>query len=218
MFKRKMISSVAAILSIMVILAGCGTPAIDTFIDHVEKASAAETEIPALFEQLKKLEEKDQAQYANILEQGQNSNESVLSLIDSSTKALDERKQAMDKAKQQLDEAMKQLGDMTGTVKDIKDDALKQQAQDVLGAYNGRYEAFQQLYKSYDEWVKAEQAVYEQLKSSDTKLKDIQEVIAARNKAFKQAEQFKEQFNGYTEQFNMKKQALYTAAGVQQKG
>ncbi|MBR2569648.1 MAG: YkyA family protein [Paenibacillus sp.] len=217
MFMRKIISSTAVILTMLVVLTGCGTPAIDLFIDHVEKASAAETEVPALFEQLKQLEEKDQAHYANILEQGKDSNVNVQTLIDNSAKALEERKQAMDKVKQQLDEAMKQLGDQTSTVKDIKDDGLRQQAQDVLGAYSGRYEAFQQFYKSYDEWVKAEQSVYEQLKATDTKLKSIQESVAARNQAFKQAEQFKEQFNGFTEQFNVKKQALYAAAGVNQK-
>lgn len=211
---KKVIGTSVVVLSLTLALTGCGTPAEDKLFQAIEQASAAENQVPTAFEQLKQLEAKDQQQYDNILNKGERDSTNVQMLISNTEAILQERQQAIDLAKEQLDQAKSELGDLSGSMKKLKDDALKQKTEQIVTAYTKRYESFQSLHARYIELLKAEQSVYDTLKEQDTKLKAVQAAVAQRNQVLQQVEELKNQFNDYTKQFNDMKQDLYAAAGI----
>ncbi|MGZ9583948.1 YkyA family protein [Paenibacillus marinisediminis] len=212
---KKAVAAAVAVLSLSIVLTGCGTPAQEQLFLSFEKASAVETQVPADFEHLKQLEEKDQKQYETIINKGESDSANVQTLITNSIASLQERQQTLDSVKQQMDEGKTQFGELTGQIDKLKDDQLKQKAEQVVTAYTKRYDTFQTLHQRYSEWIKAEQAVYEELQAQETNLKSIQNAVASRNQAFLQVEELKQQFNDYTTQFNEEKKAFYQAAGIQ---
>ncbi|UHA74816.1 YkyA family protein [Paenibacillus sp. 481] len=202
------------LLVVAVVLTGCGTSATTKIFNAFEQAATAEAAVTTTMASLQSLEQHDEQQYSSIINEGVKSNQNVQTLIASATEGLAKRKLAMDEVKVQIDEARQKLGELDGTLSDLEDAKLKEQATAAYQAYVKRYDTFQTLHKHYGEMLEREQKLYEQLKSPDTKLKNINASVSERNASFRQVEQLKTEFNEYSTQFNTSKQTFYKAAGI----
>ncbi|WP_019423522.1 YkyA family protein [Paenibacillus sp. OSY-SE] len=211
----KKFTAIAALLSVVVGLTGCGAAPTTKIFEAFEKASSAEVNVTTALETLKTLEDKDEKQYINILDQGKQDNRNVQTLIDNTNKALEERKQAIEQVKVHLDDARSQMGELDKAIAKLKDEELKKQAEQAYTAYVKRYDTFKALHEKYGQWLEREQFIYDELKSQNTKLKSITTGISERNEVYRQVEELKTQFNDYTTQFNTLKSDFYKGAGLQ---
>jgi len=215
---KKLTAAVALASVLLIGLTGCGAAPTTQIFEGFEKASAAEADVAEAVKTLSTLEAKDSKQYNSILSQGKQDNRNVQTLIDNSSKSLEERTQAMDQLKSMLDDARKKMGELDGAISNLKEEGLKKQATEAYNAYVKRYETFTSMYEKYGKWIQQEQALYNELKQKDTKLKTITKAVSDRNEAYRQVEQLKIQFNEYTKSFNTKKSEFYKEAGMQVTG
>jgi predicted transcriptional regulator len=78
-----------------------------------------------------------------------------------------------------------------------------------------RHDAYQNLYKAYDEALTLDAELYEMLQKEDLTEEQLQKQVESINKTYKEVTQANKEFNKYTEQYNKKKKEFYEALGIE---
>ncbi|MEH7448924.1 YkyA family protein [Bacillus toyonensis] len=171
----------------------------------------------ALFDNVKtfeQLETAEQELYNQIIQEGKERNEAIMSQIVQAVSSIDAREHLLENEKDVLEKALKEIAAIHSDINKIEDKKLQAQAKQVEESYKKRYEAFQKINENYTKSLKIEKELYGKLKDNETKLKEIGEMVKTLNTLYEKIQKEKENFNQYTKSYNEGKLAFYKEAKI----
>ncbi|MEN1939209.1 YkyA family protein [Paenibacillus sp. 102] len=160
------------------------------------------------------LETKEQELYNQIIQEGKEHNEAIISQIEQAVSSINAREKLLEDEKDVLEKAQKEVTSVHSYINKIEDEKLQTQAKQVEESYKKRYEAFQKMNENYTKSLKIEKELYGKLKGKETKLKDIGEMVKTVNTLYEEIQKEKEKFNQYTKSYNEGKLAFYKEAKI----
>lgn len=197
------------------LLTGCfGEKPEENLYTAFETAATQEKSLVDEAKKFEELEKKSQELYSQILQEGKDHNEAVISKIEQATANVDDREKVLKNEKEMLEKAQKETQSVQGNIEKIEEKKLQKKAKAVEESYKNRYDAFQKMNENYTKAFATEKELYEKLKVKETKLKEIGEKVKTVNELNGEAQKSKEQFNNYTKEYNDNKLAFYKDAQI----
>ncbi|MFS0645096.1 YkyA family protein [Siminovitchia sp. 179-K 8D1 HS] len=211
MKKRKLAFVICASAFLM---ASCGSPE-NKIYKTIEETVAIEKDFENQQKPMTELEERENQIFREMMKLGMKQMDKITKLSDEALKNLEKREEYLEKEESAIAASNKEFEKVKETIPKLKDEKLMEKAKELEKLMTERYDAHAQLSKAYKEAIKEDRKLYEMMKNKDLKLEEVEQQIAAANKAQERVIEANKQFNQFTKKFNEEKSAFYKAAGIQ---
>jgi len=199
MMKRVKISVV--LLLSLAILGGCSDKAKDNAVALLNEHMVLEQKFSGYLKQMTQLEAKDQQTYDAILTQGKKDYLNAQSSISDALKTIEERKTVLVEAQKALLTASENMNSLEKEVKRIKSIEKSEQGHKLIDHYKARDEVFTNLYNQYMIGLELDDKLYQMLNDKSSNLKQINNQVAERNRAFTEVTKLMQDFNQKSQEF-----------------
>lgn len=195
-------------------LTGCGMAVEEEIFNHLEKAVSLEGVFEEQQQPLVELEMKEQELYEKIIKLGMSEFNEIKVLSQEALAIIDEREARIEKEKDSIHASRQEFLLIESKVRKLKEESVKQKAEELLNAMKRRYDTYDLLYSYYKEAIALDRTLYEMFQREDLTLQQLEEQIRKINEMYDNVVKTNEQFNKLTDTYNVKKKEFYEAAGL----
>ncbi|ONK23721.1 hypothetical protein BLX87_09150 [Bacillus sp. VT-16-64] len=195
------------------LLASCGSPEKKIY-KTLEETVSIEKDFESQQKPMAELEEKETEIFNEMMKLGMKQMDKVTELSDKALNNLKKREEYLKKEEKAIAASKKEFEKVKETIPSLEDEPLKEKANQLEQLMAERYDAHVKLSKAYKATIKEDRKLYEMMKNKDLKLEELEQQIAASNKAREQVIEANKEFNEYTKKFNEEKSAFYKEADL----
>lgn len=194
-------------------MVGCqGKSATYKIYEHLEEAVHLETGFAEQQEKIAALEQEEQEIYQEISDLEKL--EDIIALADQAIQNIEERYERVELEKESIHNAREEFEKIEPLINDIKDDDVKDKAEELYEVMKRRYDIYQDLYKSYVDSLDEEKSLYTSLKRENYSQEEYREQIQTINELYQEVIHVNDQFNENTKLYNSLKKEFYEAANM----
>lgn len=188
---------------------GCNrqTPA-EKIVNHLEQTIVLEQTFEEEQKKINELELKDQELYEEIITLDLEEFEKIVSLSTEAIEYLDERFDHLQIEKESIEASEKEFLKIEPLIKELTDEQ-KEYGEAMFAAMKSRFNAYDDVYESYELSIKQTKKLYESLQNKEIDEKDIVSLITKVNDSYELVFEANDLFNEKTEQYNDHKQKFY---------
>lgn len=197
----------------LLILTGC-TSAEDNIYEVMEATAKKEENFEKQQEPLAKLEAEEKAIFDEIMELGMKEFDQITELADQALANLDEREELLKIEKESIESSKSEFQKVAEEIGKIKDEELKEEADQLQSIMENRYATHDKLYDFYLQGLNEDRKIYELIKKEDLEMEELAEQIEKTNEVYEMIIQENNLFNEQTDQFNEAKLQFYNNAGI----
>ncbi|WP_245835724.1 YkyA family protein [Virgibacillus ndiopensis] len=216
MIPRKAIV-IMAFLSIVLLSACTGASTKDEIYDHLEKAVTLEDAFEKQQDSIVKLEKEEQQLYSQIIDLGMEEFDKIKELSKQAIESIEKRTDKINLEKDSIDASKDEFTEIKDLIADLEDKTVKKKANEMYDVMMKRYDAYDNLNKSYIDSLKLEKELYTMLQDKDMKQEKLTEHISKINESYQKVLNANEKFNAYTTDYNALKKEFYDLAGIEVK-
>lgn len=196
---------IVSFVSAAALLTGCSGTAQEQAAAIFEKTAEAEASFVDQQQPLKKLEEKEQEIYQEIMNKGQKDEKQWKVLKEKAEKNLKEREEKLSAEREAMEKAADEFAEMKELKSDIQDEKAKEKLDELVKTANQRYKEHEKVSKLYEEVLQLNKELYGMLENKETKLAEAEEHIAKINEKNEKLQAANKRFNELTDTFNNQK-------------
>ncbi|WP_188205653.1 YkyA family protein [Alkalibacillus aidingensis] len=203
-------------LTIMM-LAACTDPhnqAAESMYEHLEASVELESEFHEAQSELVELEQQENDLYLEMIEVNMDELDEIEETADQALSIVEERRQLMEVEMDSIDAAKEEFDEIEGYLDDLNESA-GEVANDMISTKEDRYQAFVELYESYQTSLDRDEELYNMLKDEDLEKETLDEQVELVNESYDEISAAQETFNEYTNEFNDLKRQFYEAAELE---
>ncbi|WP_227935655.1 YkyA family protein [Alkalihalobacillus deserti] len=201
-------------LFVIGMLAGCGEQSIDTIYQHLEAAVVFEEPFEQQQEPLQKAELKENKIFEEIIALGLSDLDEVVRLADEAIVSIEAREAMVAKEKSSLEKSFVEFKKVEAEIENITEEKLVEMIQPLVDSMQARYKSYNNLHDIYIKTTAEDRVLFEMLKTEELELEDLQTQIDKVNELYVEVENYKENFNHSTDQYNQLKRDFYDVAGL----
>lgn len=191
------------LLLFLILITGCSMKTTEEKVNqHLDQAASFESGIEAEQNEMMELERIEQSIYSQMLELKPDEEELAESLFKKATRAIDTREAKLDDERDSINESQEEFNQLRELVKYIDDEEAKPIAEQMIKVMDRRYEAHDNLYKTYKHSLELERELYQMLEQEEQPQAEIKEQIKTINKSYQNILDYNEQFNKHTSTYN----------------
>lgn len=204
-------------LIVLMLLTGCSTfqATNEKIYDKLEKVVTVEKDFKEQQEPLVTLEKNEQTIYSQIVSLDLENMDEINKLADEALVSLKKRKELIEKEKASINKSEKNFKTVQTNIEDIKDQVLKEKADELYQTMMARYDAYEKLYKNYIKGLENDEKLYKLFKSEDLNIDNLEKQIQTINDIYKEVLNNNKEFNTLTEKYNKQKIDFYKQAGME---
>jgi len=180
---------------------------------HLNQAASFENGIQAEQNEMMELERIEQNIYSQMLELNPDDEEQAESLSKEATKAIDTREAKLDDERDNINESQEEFNQLRELVNYIDDEEAKPIAEQMVSVMDKRYEAHENLYRTYKHSLELERELYRMLKQEEQPQEEIKQQIKMINESYQNILEYNEQFNEHTSTYNRLKNKFQKLEG-----
>lgn len=196
------------------LLASCGNSEKKIY-KTLEETVSIEKDFESQQKPMAELEEKENEIFNEMMKLGMKQMDKITKLSDKALNNLKKREEYLKKEEEAIAASKKEFEKVKETIPSLEDEPLKEKANQLEQLMTERYDAHAKLSKAYKATIKEDRKLYEMMKDKDLKLEELEQQIAASNKAREQVIEANKQFNEYTKKFNEEKSSFYKEADLE---
>ncbi|KGX88788.1 YkyA family protein [Pontibacillus litoralis] len=203
--------------SVIFVLSGCigGPSAAEKMYNHLEEAVTLEAAFEDQQKSMVELEKKEKKIYDEIMELGLEDLEKIKNKSDEAISFIEQREDKLKVEKESIDAAKEEFDNVKSLVEDLENETSKEKANQMIEAFQNRYDAYQQLNEKYKASLKLDQELYEMLQKEDVEKDALEKQIEQVNKSYEKVMKANKDFNQYTKEYNDLKKQFYEAASLE---
>ncbi|MFS0861317.1 YkyA family protein [Fredinandcohnia sp. 179-A 10B2 NHS] len=215
--KNKLMKFYILIVTISFLLVGCmGGPSPEEQIyETLEKVVSLEKNFEEQQAPLIELEKQERSLYDEILALGMKEFEKIVTLSDEALAIVDQREERLNSENESIKSSKEEFQKVEQHIEEIKDEKVKEEANELVSIMNQRYESYGDLYSNYNEAIKLDRQLYEMFKNEKLTLEELEAQITSINETYEKVVAANDTFNSLTEQYNKAKVGFYESAGLE---
>ncbi|PKG22175.1 YkyA family protein [Niallia nealsonii] len=215
--KKQKLLLIVAMLIVLMFLAGCSTfqSTNEKIYNKLEKVVTLEKDFKEQQEPLVTLEKNEQKIYSQIVSLDLESMDGINELADEALASLKKRKELMKKEEASIKKSEETFKTVQTNIEDIKDEELKEKADELYQTMMARYDAHEKLYSNYLKGLKNDEKLYKLFKAENLNIDDLEKQIQTINDIYKEVLDNNKEFNELTEKYNKEKIHFYKQAGME---
>jgi hypothetical protein len=200
----------------LLIIAGCnnGPTPEEEIYTVLEEVVKLEDTFKEQQNPLVELEQKEKELYDEIISLSMKEFDKIVTLSTEAQTVVEERKERIDSEYESIKESKAKFDTVIQAVEKLENEALKQDAMNLIDIMNNRYTSYDDLYESYNEAVLYDKELYELFQDEELDIEDLQAQIDMINNSYDKVIAANEKFNEYTENYNQAKINFYENAGL----
>lgn len=196
------------------LLSGCGMSAEEEIFSHLENAVGLEADFEKQQQPLVELEKREQTIYEKIIKLGMSEFEQIQRLSKEAIEVVNERETRIEKEKESIESSKEEFLLTESRVAKLKDEKVKNNAEDLLKVMNLRYDSYDKLYKNYKSAIALDRELYEMFQKEELTLEQLEVQVKKINEMYDNVVKENEKFNELTDTYNKKKKEFYLAADL----
>ena len=197
----------------IILLSGCLGPSPEENIyQTLEEVASLEDTFKEQQEPLLELEKKESVLYNKIMDLGMTEFDQVVILSKEAITVVEERESKIKAENDSIMSSKKKFEEITDDIANIKDEALRESANQLKKTMEDRYKSYETLFKSYETSLTLDKELYTMLQKEDLTIEELDAQISKINAAYKSVMKQNEEFNKFTEQYNEQKMTFYEQA------
>ncbi|MGE8206743.1 YkyA family protein [Heyndrickxia sp. NPDC080065] len=208
------VKSVIICIFLILILAGCQTTPEEKIYHILEQTVAKEKEFDEQQKPLMDLEASEKELFDKIIDLGMKEMDKVTELSNSALKNLEQRREKMMIEQDSILSSKKEFSKIEDTIKEIKTEKIKIEAEQLYQLMEKRYDTHDRLYKAYIRGIDENVKLYQLLKKDELPIEDLENQIDVTNKAYSEVLKMNKLFNECTKEFNDSKLKFYKDANI----
>lgn len=201
-------------LGMVFLLAGCGNSPETQIYNHLEEAVKLEEGFQEQQDEITKLEQEEQELYKQIIELGIEELDQIKDFAEKALVSIETRSEKINLEKESLDASRSEFELSKEFIEEIKDEDVKQKALTMYETMINRFEAYNNLNKTYNESLDLEEQLYKMLQREDLEQEDLQEHIEKVNLKYQEVIDANSVFNDFTSEYNELKKDFYEVAEI----
>lgn len=215
--KNKLVKVYIIMVTISFLLVGCmGGPSPEEQIyETLEKVVSLEKNFEEQQAPLIELEKQERSLYDEILALGMKEFEKIVTLSDEALVIVNQREERLNSEYDSIKSSKEEFQNVEQYIEEIKDEKVKEEANELVSIMNQRYESYDELYTTYNEAIKLDRELYEMFKNEELTLEELEAQINSINETYEKVVAANDSFNSLTEQYNKAKVTFYKNAGLE---
>lgn len=199
-------------IMLIFLLTACGNNPAEDVYQHLEAAVELEQPFEEQQQPLQNAEMRENELFEEIIAIGTSEIEKIQSLADEALNSIDSRKQMLDIEKESIEASYQEFIKIKEYKEQFEKEEVLSSLEELQAAMEERYQQYQLLYDSYNEAANRDQELFNQLKSEDLIMEELQTQVQSVNEQYEVVEEHKEAFNTATDSYNENKRNFYEAA------
>ncbi|MGM0844432.1 MAG: YkyA family protein [Bacillota bacterium] len=213
MYKLRIVLAAAGAALLLTGCMGGSTPqemVYTTLEDTVKK----EEKLKETQEPLTKLEEEEQALFEQAISLGMKEIDEIREIADQALQNISERETLIQEEADAMKEAEETFQAAESSIAEIEDENLKEEAEELSGLMNDRFNAHSAMTESYLQSLSSDRELYELLKKEDLTMEELQAQIEKVNSNYETTMEHNQTYNQLTEEVNGSKVSFYENAEI----
>ncbi|MFS0823775.1 YkyA family protein [Bacillus sp. 1P02SD] len=215
--KNKTFKLSFVLLCMIFLLMGCvnGPSPEEQIYEALEKVVTVEKDFEEQQEPLVELEKREKELYDEILTLGMKEFDQIVTLSKEALGIVSERETRINNEHESIKASKKEFQKVDSFISEIKEESVKEEADDLVSVMNQRYESYEELYSSYTEAIGYDKKLYEMFQNEELTLDELEQQINLINETYEKVVAANEAFNKLTDQYNNTKVSFYKNAGLE---
>ncbi|WP_449539858.1 YkyA family protein [Ferdinandcohnia sp. Marseille-Q9671] len=215
--KKNMYKAVFLLISVSLLLVGCmGGPSPEEQIyETLEKVVAVEKDFAEQQDPLLELEKKEKEIYDEILTLGMKEFDQIVTLSNEALTIVSDRETRIKNEYESIKASKKEFNKIEDFISEIKEDKVKEEANQLVTVMTKRYESYEDLYSTYNEAIEHDRKLYEMFQNKELTFDELETQINLINDTYEKVVSANETFNNLTDQYNKSKVSFYENAGLE---
>jgi Putative cell-wall binding lipoprotein len=199
------------------LLMGClgGPTPEEQIYETLEKVVKVEKDFEEQQNPLVELEKKEKELYDEILTLGMKEFDQIVSLSNDALAVVGDRETRINNEQKSIEASKKEFQKVDALISEIKEDSVKEEANELVSLMNERYESYEDLYTVYKEAIEHDKKLYEMFQNEELTLDELEQQITLINETYEKVVAANETFNNLTDQYNKAKVTFYQNAGLE---
>lgn len=199
------------------LLMGClgGPTPEEQIYETLEKVVTVEKDFEEQQNPLVELEKKEKELYDEILTLGMKEFDQIVSLSNDALAIVGDRETRINNEQKSIEASKKEFQKVDALISEIKEDSVKEEANELVSLMNERYESYEDLYTVYKEAIEHDKKLYEMFQNEELTLDELEQQITLINETYEKVVAANETFNKLTDQYNKAKVTFYQNAGLE---
>jgi hypothetical protein len=199
------------------LLMGClgGPTPEEQIYETLEKVVKVEKDFEEQQNPLVELEKKEKELYDEILTLGMKEFDQIVSLSNDALAVVGDRETRINNEQKSIEASKKEFQKVDALISEIKEDSVKEEANELVSLMNERYESYEDLYTVYKEAIEHDKKLYEMFQNEELTLDELEQQITLINETYEKVVAANETFNKLTDQYNKAKVTFYQNAGLE---
>lgn len=199
------------------LLMGClgGPTPEEQIYETLEKVVTVEKDFEEQQNPLVELEKKEKELYDEILTLGMKEFDQIVSLSNDALAIVGDRETRINNEQKSIEASKKEFQKVDALISEIKEDSVKEEANELVSLMNERYESYEDLYTVYKEAIEHDKKLYEMFQNEELTLDELEQQINLINETYEKVVAANETFNKLTDQYNKAKVTFYQNAGLE---
>lgn len=199
------------------LLMGClgGPTPEEQIYETLEKVVTVEKDFEEQQNPLVELEKKEKELYDEILKLGMKEFDQIVSLSNDALAIVGDRETRINNEQKSIEASKKEFQKVDALISEIKEDSVKEEANELVSLMNERYESYEDLYTVYKEAIEHDKKLYEMFQNEELTLDELEQQITLINETYEKVVAANETFNKLTDQYNKAKVTFYQNAGLE---
>ena len=199
------------------LLMGCmgGPTPEEQIYETLEKVVAVEKDFEEQQNPLVELEKKEKELYDEILTLGMKEFDQIVSLSKDALAIVGDRETRINNEQKSIEASKKEFQKVDALISEIKEDSVKEEANELVSLMNERYKSYEDLYTVYKEAIEHDKKLYEMFQNEELTLDELEQQINLINETYEKVVAANETFNKLTDQYNKAKVTFYKSAGLE---
>ncbi|WP_244205067.1 YkyA family protein [Bacillus atrophaeus] len=212
--KKHIFAGICALGASSVLLTGCAEQdPVESLHDSLEKVVQLEKPFQKEQKTLEKLEKDENKLYDSVIQLNMDDYKKIVSLSNQALDNASKREEHLKTEKSSIDDSKKVFKTAKESAEDIKDEKIKEKAENAASYMEKRYSSYSSMYKEYEKAIKLDKKLYKLMKKKDLTLDDLDQQIDKVNTSYDKVLKQSEEFNKQTEKYNQAREELYNTAG-----
>lgn len=200
---------------IFIILSACsGTSPQEKIYEHLEEAVSLEIGFEEQQDEITALEKQEQQIYNQIIELDMSEFEQVKELSQEAIDIIEQRSEKIALEQESISASREEFEKIDDLINDLKDDEVRDKAEELYKVMIERYEAYDVLHDAYIRSLEEEEKLYTLLQNEDVSEEELKDQIAEINNTYQEVIDGNEQFNTNTVTYNELKKEFYEVADI----
>lgn len=211
---RKILLMIIASIFVIIISACNGDSVEEQIYDHLEETVVLEEEFHTYKDEITALETEEQDIYQQIVDLTSDEFDDIQKLSNNALDIIEQRSNYLEKEKESIETSEEEFQQTKKLIEDLKDEGVKNKAQEMYEVMIERYRSYEKLYDSYKHALTLEEDLYTLLQSEDASQKDITNKVSDINEAYQEVEEAVDVFSEHTNKYNELKKEFYKKADL----